>query len=252
MDEDTLALRRTQMGLAIQGWTAEPPAIGEVGTGYWVNLSGAPSPDVNMVLVHTADPAGLGRTVELVAVMACPTMLMLAGPGKGTRSSLDDGWQAVGSLPFMSIDLDEASRPGDVRVRQAGANDYDVVVDLIAAAYGMAREIAGLAAEPLRRSDDVMKTWLLVEDGHAVSTVITCAVDDTVSVWCMATPPRFERRGFGRALLADVLGRGREGGAEIGLLGATPAGRPLYEATGWTVLEEWDLYLKGESAQFPL
>jgi len=51
-------------------------------------------------------------------------------------------------------------------------------------------------------------------------------------------------------LLADVLARARLEGASIGLLGATPAGRPLYDATGWTTLEEWQLFLSSDSTQF--
>ena len=43
---------------------------------------------------------------------------------------------------------------------------------------------------------------------------------------------------------------GPEGGCTVGLLGATPAGQPLYESTGWTTLEPWDIYVNGDSAQF--
>ena len=54
----------------------------------------------------------------------------------------------------------------------------------------------------------------------------------------------------GRALLADVLRRGKLEGASIGLLGATPAGKPLYDATGWTTLEGWRLFLSSERRQW--
>lgn len=39
-------------------------------------------------------------------------------------------------------------------------------------------------------------------------------------------------------------------GAEIGLLGATPAGLPLYEATGWRTVEQWRVFTNAASAQF--
>jgi hypothetical protein len=89
---------------------------------------------------------------------------------------------------------------------------------------------------------------LLIEDAQAVSTVLTSIVDDAVCVWCMGTPARFARRGYGRSLLTDVLLRAQFEGASIGLLGATQAGKPLYDATGWTTLEQWQLYLKAGPA----
>jgi GNAT superfamily N-acetyltransferase len=58
----------------------------------------------------------------------------------------------------------------------------------------------------------------------------------------MATPARFERRGYGRAVLGHALADAAADGLGVALLGATTAGRPLYDATGWTTLEEWDLY----------
>lgn len=73
---------------------------------------------------------------------------------------------------------------------------------------------------------------------------------DTFAVWCMSTPERFARRGYGGSLLASVLEQARNRGARTALLGATPAGFPLYEATGWTTFETWDVYTNAESAQF--
>jgi hypothetical protein len=51
--------------------------------------------------------------------------------------------------------------------------------------------------------------------------------------WGMSTPPAHARRGYGRAVLDSVLAAGVADGARTGVLGATPAGLPLYEATGW-------------------
>jgi GNAT superfamily N-acetyltransferase len=64
----------------------------------------------------------------------------------------------------------------------------------------------------------------------------------------MATPQRFARRGYGRAILADVLLRAKLEGASIGLLGATPAGKALYDSTGWTTLEDWRMFLTPDAA----
>jgi len=83
-----------------------------------------------------------------------------------------------------------------------------------------------------------------------VCALMTSRVGDAFTLWCMSTPERFGRHGFGRALLADTMARAASDGVKVGLLGATPAGKPLYDATGWTTLETWEIYTNGESAQF--
>lgn len=49
------------------------------------------------------------------------------------------------------------------------------------------------------------------------------------------------RRAMARAAWARVA---------VGLLGPTPARMPLYDATGWSTLEDWEIYANDHSAQF--
>jgi GNAT superfamily N-acetyltransferase len=251
VDEGELSLRRSQMGRGCQPWVVHggPRAVGGVAGGAWLMLTGAPSPDVNMALVHDGDAQTLATTKQAVEAAGFPTLFMVAGRSKG--SELDSGWQHVGAMPFMSSMLDDEHLRADARVRQAGESDFDTVVELLGDVYGMTHDVAEVCALVLRAEPDAMHVWLLVDGEQAVSTVMTTIVDDVVCVWCMGTPARFARRGHGRALLGDVLLRAKNAGATIGLLGATPAGRPLYEATGWQTLEEWELFVNAESTQFP-
>lgn len=79
---------------------------------------------------------------------------------------------------------------------------------------------------------------------------MTARCDEVVTVWCMATRPRQQRSGFGRALLAHVLAAARDDGARTGLLGGSAAGEPLYRQTGWTTVEHWRIHLNAPSVQF--
>jgi GNAT superfamily N-acetyltransferase len=232
--------------LAVHGG---PRAVGDVAGGAWLMLTGAPSPDANMALVHDGDAHTLATTKQAVEAAGYPTLFMLAGRSKG--SQLEGGWQPVGAMPLMSSALNDEHLRADQRVRQAAASDFDTVTELLVDAYSMPRDVAEACALILRAEQDAMHVWLLDDSELAVSTVMTIIVDDVVCVWCMATPARFARRGHGRALLGDVLLRAKNAGASIGLLGATPAGRPLYEATGWRTIEEWELFVNAESTQFP-
>src|SRR5579863_2675904 len=213
MGSADLAVRRAQMGRSLQPMVQANGlrAVGEVGTGYWMALFGVPSPDANLALVDSDDTAIVAETKGKVEATGYPTVFMLAGPA--STALLDGGWQAGGSMPFMNSPLAEGHLGTDARVRQATGDDFDVVCDLLAEAYGMTREVADSVGMVLRaRTRDEVKIWLLVEGRHAVSTVTTSIVDDAACVWCMGTPARFARRGYGRALLGDVLRRAKDGG----------------------------------------
>jgi GNAT superfamily N-acetyltransferase len=163
-------------------------------------------------------------------------------------------WQAVGTMPFMHADLAKVPQGPDPRVRRAGPDDVEVAVALLAEAYGMDAAVARIAVEPvltgLTEGASDMRFWLLAQDGVPVSMVLDARAGDVVTLWCMGTPPRFGHRGYGRSLLGHVLDAARQDGVTAGLLGATPAGLPLYEATGWRSVEEWRLFLSATSAQF--
>jgi GNAT superfamily N-acetyltransferase len=250
MTEDELARRRTLMGRGAQGWVT-PGMYGAVDDRHWAVVSGADSPDLNMALVHADDPVLLDRPLAEVAARGCPALLMLAGPGKALAGRLPASFQSVGEMPIMSVDLASTPTQPDPRVRTGTAADADAVIDLLVGAYGFAPDLAAISVAPLH--DPVpgpMSIWLLEEGGTPVSCVTGCRVDDSVSVWAMATPPQHARRGYARALLAAVLHHAREDGASLGLLGATPAGLPLYEATGWRTHETWALYTDAVSEQF--
>ncbi|MCU1674127.1 MAG: family N-acetyltransferase, partial [Frankiales bacterium] len=135
------------------------------------------------------------------------------------------------------------------RVRAATSDDIDAMTTLMTDAYGIEPEVArGCISATFRGRH--MTMWLLEQDGIPVSCGMTARHESAVSVWCMSTPQQYARRGYGRALLAHALVMARVEGAEVGLLGATPAGEPLYQSTGWQSLEQWTVAVNSASAQF--
>jgi len=249
VDETELAIRRSQMGRSARSFvTPGPDAVSEQAEGYWLALSGAPSPDLNVAFVDSSDPAVLAHALQRTERSGFPSLFSLAGPCRDAE--LGPPWQHVGEMPFMARPLDGENLRLDSRVRQAGADDFDVVGELAAEGFGLSREVADVVAAVVRLDSSTEKIWLLIADGRAVSTVLTSIVDDAMCIWCMSTPERFGRRGYARALLGDVLLRAQTDEVRVGLLGATPAGKPLYESTGWTTLESWKILTNAGSAQF--
>lgn len=251
MDPTDLALRRSQMGRGIGRLASEPGMTCQIEETSWLVLTGLPSPDTNLALVHGGGPAVLEATVAAIDGAGIPALLMLAGDAADLKASLPAGWNHVGTLPMMGRDLaDVDAEHRDDRVRRLRPDDREPVALLLAEAYGLGVFEMGLVTEVGSRDDAAFQTWVLEDEGLLVSSVTTCRVEDTVSVWVMGTPERFARRGFGRALLAAVLAEARRDGAELGLLGATPAGLRLYESTGWVTIEEWQVHVNATSAQF--
>jgi hypothetical protein len=249
VDEAELGHRRSQMGRSARSFvTAGPDAISEQAEGYWLALSGAPSPDLNVGFVDSGDPSVLSYALQRTEQSGFPSLFALAGQCR--EAKLGPSWQHVGEMPLMARSLDGRDMSLDSRVRQADADDFDVVSELSAEGFGLSREISDVVAGLVRLDDSTDKIWLLIADGRAVSTVLTSIVDDAMCIWSMSTPERFGRRGYARALLGDVLLRARTDGVGLGLLGATPAGKPLYDSTGWTTLESWKIFTNADSAQF--
>jgi GNAT superfamily N-acetyltransferase len=250
MDENELVLRRTQIGMAFSTLASGDGMEYQVETGWWLGLMGASSPDLNLALLHQRDSSALAEVLRRVAARGCPALVMFAGGGRPLMGELPDGWEPAGTMPMMAVDLANMPTQPDARVRPAGPDDVETLTDLLAESYGMARATADMAMGSVVRGGTAMQAWLLEEDGQVVSTVSTCRVQDSVSVWMMGTPARFGRRGYGRALLASVLDHARNDGAKIGLLAAMAPGLPLYEATGWAVVDDWQIFANLPSAQF--
>lgn len=225
--------------------------LNETRPGWWAVITGGPGADANMVLIHDDDEEQLAQLTGLVRREKIPALLMLAGDGIALSAKMTDEWEHAGSMPVMSLQVGAAAGTPDARVRQATAGDTETVIQLIVDAYELDPEVAAVFVRPvLEAPAPVLRYWILEEDGIAVSTVLSGRIDETVSLWCMSTSPNHQRRGYGRALLSAVVDWARNDGATIGLLGATPAGYPLYEATGWSTFEEWQLYVNAPSAQF--
>lgn len=250
MDDAGLARVRQHLGTVLATMSARNGAVADAGPGWWVGLQGGVSADLNMAFLATADAETLEGTVAIVEEAGLDALVMLAGPARELGSRFVEPWVGVGVSPIMTRDLGGgAAEVVDPRVRQAGAADADVVAELLSEAFALPRDDAALMAASAV-GGGVVRAWLLEDDGQPVSTVITGHLDDGVSLWAMSTPARFQRRGYGRALLATVLAQARADGARVGMLGATPAGLPLYEATGWRTVEEWQVFTNATSAQF--
>jgi len=244
MDAVGIASLRNQLGQALEDWVSSPGMAFEVSSSSWYLLTGFPFVDANVALVHQDDVMALKRIIGLVERFGVPACVLLANHARGLSDRIGEGWRFAGTTPFMSLNLETVELKEDSRVRLASQDDFETVVALMSETFGMNHDIASQGASPLKNPNAESDIWILEDDGHAISTAVTRRVNNAITLWNMATSPRFARKGYGRAIMNHALHQAKQKGATVGLLMATDAGKPLYDATGWMGVEDWDVYLK--------
>ena len=249
MDTAETATRITQMGRSLER-IATAPGIDTVATatGWWY-LTGAPGADVNIVMMTGDDPEFLDRALARIDHLDCPAYVELIGDALALRDRLDTTWTGVGTMPVMAVDLTAVTPSRNHRVRRASVGDHDTVVGLISRAFDLAPSLVMVMTDVLLREGESAGFWLLEADGEPRSAVVVLPVEESASVWCMATPAEHKRKGYGKALLGTALAAAVDDGATIGLLGATAEGLPLYTSMGWTTIAEAHLFAADRSGR---
>jgi len=161
------------------------------------------------------------------------------------------GLAAVGSAPLMVLRPDVAvqpSRPTNV-VRALGPELVGAAGDLIAAAFGAPRDVIARCIDVCMTETAGVETYIAWADDRPMCTVSVTPTGDTAGISLMATPPEHQRRGVGRALLTQVIADCRRRGMERFHLGATPAGRPLYESVGFKLVADLPVWVLGHSTE---
>ncbi len=244
MDPVVVADFRSQLGRALEDWVSSPEMAFEVSASSWYLLTGFPTADSNVALVHQNDEDALSKIAEQIERMAVPACVLLAGHARGLTSKFGEGWNMAGTMPLMSLDLEAAELKEDSRVRLASKSDFETVVALMSETFRMGYDTASQGASPLKNSNTKCDIWIIEDGGQPIATAITRRVGNSITLWNMATSPRFVRKGYGRAIMNHALYQARKDGAKLGLLMASDAGKLLYDATGWVTIEDWDVYLK--------
>ncbi|HUW78997.1 MAG TPA: GNAT family N-acetyltransferase [Candidatus Nanopelagicaceae bacterium] len=225
------------------------------GDNWWTMASGAQSADVNMSLIANASEESLDSALEIISRVGVPSLALLAGPGLGHAARLPErGFAFAGTMPLMAISL-EAAQPRSTKsdgfeFRKAYAKqDTDAVINLLHESFETPPEACAFIVSPEIAKSPGIYFWLLLDQGQPVCTVTTTTEEGLLGIWSMATPPRAQRKGYGHALLSHVMQEHAQQGQRVGLLGASPAGEPLYRRIGYEVIEHWQVFASGVSSQ---
>lgn len=240
-----------------------PAARHVVEPGYWHTLSGLASIDYNVAGVHAPDDDVSERAAAAIEQARVPGLVMVAGPALGGVTPLiERGWSPISAVPFMAAMLGDHAAPetADPAVRRLGPQHAQALRSLVAETFAISEESASVAVpdEALQPPAEAhhhagaarYDAFGLVSAGELISGVLASRVDETTCLWAMATVRWAQRQGYGRRLLHYVLAEARRAGATRALLLASAAGRRLYDAVGFEVLEHWQVWSKRRWAVF--
>ncbi|XUL91699.1 GNAT family N-acetyltransferase [Streptomyces galilaeus] len=91
----------------------------------------------------------------------------------------------------------------------------------------------------------VTRALVRTEDGAFAARGQIAVTGSTAVVDQVETGPAHRRRGLGRLVMAVLADAAAGQGAVVGVLGATPEGRALYERVGWCVLAPLTSVVRG-------
>jgi GNAT superfamily N-acetyltransferase len=244
---------RSSLGRQLKPWTT----LGEMGAGdnWWSIVSGAQSADANMSLIFDASAESLDSALEVVSRVGVPSLALLAGLGLAHAARLPErGFALAGTMPLMAISLDVAQPRSalstGLEFRKAYVKqDTDSIISLLHESFEMPPEACAFVVSPEIAESPGIYFWLLLDQGQPVCTVTTTTEEGILGIWSMATPPRAQRKGYGQTLLSQVMQEHVQHGERVGVLGASPAGEPLYRRIGFEVVEYWQVFVSGVSSQ---
>jgi GNAT superfamily N-acetyltransferase len=155
------------------------------------------------------------------------------------------GFIAVGAAPLMVLRPEVPIRPGPALkvVRALGPDLVGAAGDLIAAAFDTPRDVIARCIDVGVTASAGVETYVAWGEEGPMGAVSVTPTGDTAAISLMATAPEHQRKGVGRALLSQVIADYRRRGVGRFHLGATDAGRPLYDSLGFELVADLPVWL---------
>jgi GNAT superfamily N-acetyltransferase len=159
------------------------------------------------------------------------------------------GLTAVGASPLMVLRAGTPVRPSRaVKITRALAPELvGIAGDLVAAAFDLPRDAVARCIDAGITETAGVETWIAWGDDGPMSAISVTPTGNTAGISLMATPPKHQRKGMGRALITQVIDEYRRRGVERFHLGASEAGRSLYASLGFETVADLSAWVLGPS-----
>jgi Acetyltransferase (GNAT) domain len=224
------------------------------GNGWFAVLTGEAHPDLNECALTSG--AGADDAADLVAFIAAagvPALVSVAsgaGPDVAAPLAAAGFARAPAREPLMWCPARPPRQTGGLRVEQVRSPAARAqAVAIIAGAHMMEPDVADRTLAPLPDPAGHAAAWLAYEGDEPIS-VVWATPGTRIGIWSMMTPSRHRRKGGARAVLTCALEELWSPETEGAFLFSTPAGRPFYEAVGFTAVDDATTWTHGASAEF--
>ena len=211
------------------------------GEGWFASMSWQPHGELNVCgLDATADDTSARELVSVVgADQPALVFTSQSAPDSARRVLLDVGFEVAPTPePVMLSRISPDPVAGPFTIRQCvDSADLISALALTAEAHQVPRELLAISIGTVAE-DGRASVWLAESEGEPVSTVWLARQNSCIGVMEMMTPPRYQGRGAGRALLSHALNAEWDDSVGRAVLLGTPAGRRLYESLGFVAVDE--------------
>ncbi len=203
--------------------------------------SGLPVPLFNPAFVRAApaEPESMvERVVEHYASLRTPFALYfrdeVAGglAGACAASGLVEHWRPA-LMALEPIPPTVAAAPSDLDVSAVTAETFDDYAAVLAAGFGMPRELAALAFGPSLLEIAGMTAFIGSVHGEPAGTAAVFVSAGVAGIYSVATVPQHRGKGVGAAMTWAAVRAGQAAGATGAILQSSEQGEPVYARMGF-------------------
>jgi N-acetylglutamate synthase len=190
--------------------------------------------------VAEVEAAGVPCFVQVIEDR-CPHVIAAAA-----ELGLTEREHVVGMVAAPSDVRDAPEAAVSVR-RIEDEDELQLTLDVAAAGFGAPAEVMAVLYTPRLLSAPGVSFYLAEVDGKPVATGTGCAFQGLVGVYSVATPPEHRRRGYGSAVVAQIVADGFTAGAQLAYLQASAMGTSVYAKLGFRRVLDWGWLTRPES-----
>ena len=210
-----------------------------------------PIPQFNGILLDSADaepaPRDLADAVAEVERLGVPCGVQVRA---GKTEPVEDGARRLGltvetPMPGMAATPDDLRPPGVAGLELVRAEDQDALAEaarIAAAGFKIPQEFIAPLYSDRVASLPGLEIYLGLVEGRSASTAVGFAVDGSVGIFNVATPPEHRRRGYGGAVTAHAAREAFARGADLAWLQSSTMGESVYRGLGFRQVETYLLF----------
>lgn len=240
---------------AVRIFARGPAPTVQLGPSSFFVSSGGPHVDLNQAALF--DGAGREEAVEigrLAEAADIPVLLaVVSGASNDSAASLASADFKRLNTPehlfwMPGVPIAEGARPFEVR-RMTTRRDMDGMLGIFADVHEYEPELTAAMYEWSDPLDHSVSCWIAWDGDDAVSLAFITHAGTSLGLWEVMTPPRHRRRGGARSAIVAGLNEVARtvGGVERTLFWSSPLGQPLYEALGFRVGDNIEVWVRDAS-----